>query len=245
MTTTVSRPGASSTWGALFRNETRLLARQPAVLIWTVILPVTAIIVMAAIPAARRPLDGFGGISVLQAYQPTLMIFASSMMALQMLPTLLGQYRELGYLRRLRTTPVSPWQLLGAMVILMLLVTMVEHGRAGRTGAPGRVLGHRPDRVRPGLDVAPVRARRVANAGVHGTSVDFPIDREWINNITITTGLVNATTAPDLLEDIKSGKIEPEKFVTHRFTFDQWDEAYDTFSRAAGEHALKVIVTNA
>lgn len=124
MTTTVSRPGASSTWGALFRNETRLLARQPAVLIWTVILPVTAIIVMAAIPAARRPLDGFGGISVLQAYQPTLMIFASSMMALQMLPTLLGQYRELGYLRRLRTTPVSPWQLLGAMVILMLLVTM-------------------------------------------------------------------------------------------------------------------------
>lgn len=93
------------------------------------------------------------------------------------------------------------------------------------------------DAIRPG--------GRVANAGVHGTSVDFPIDREWINNITITTGLVNATTAPDLLEDIKSGKIEPEKFVTHRFTFDQWDEAYDTFSRAADEHALKVIVTNA
>ena len=83
----------------------------------------------------------------------------------------------------------------------------------------------------------------MANAGVHGTSVDFPIDREWINNITITTGLVNATTAPQLLEDIQSGKIEPEKFVTHRFTFDQWEEAYDTFSRAADEHALKVMVT--
>lgn len=46
------------------------------------------------------------------------------MMALQMLPVLLGQYRELGYLRRLRTTPVSPWQLLGAMLARMLLGTM-------------------------------------------------------------------------------------------------------------------------
>lgn len=92
------------------------------------------------------------------------------------------------------------------------------------------------DAIRPG--------GRVANAGVHGVPVSFPIERDWINNITITTGLVNATTAEDLLEDIKAGKIAPEKFVTHRFTFDQWDEAYDTFSRAADTKALKVIVTN-
>ncbi|WP_425307350.1 ABC transporter permease [Ammonicoccus fulvus] len=123
-TVSLTSPRAASTWSALLRTESRLLARQPAILIWTVILPVAAIIVMAAIPAARRPQDGFGGLSVLQAYQPTLMIFASSMMALQMLPVLLGQYRELGYLRRLRTTPVSPWQLLGALLVLMLLVTM-------------------------------------------------------------------------------------------------------------------------
>ncbi|MGD8150941.1 zinc-binding dehydrogenase [Ornithinimicrobium sp. Y1694] len=92
------------------------------------------------------------------------------------------------------------------------------------------------DSIRPG--------GRVANAGVHGVPVSFPIERDWINNITITTGLVNATTTPQLLEDIEGGRIAPEKFVTHRFTFDQWDEAYDTFSRAADEHALKVIVTN-
>jgi alcohol dehydrogenase len=85
---------------------------------------------------------------------------------------------------------------------------------------------------------------RVANVGVHGKPVTFPIDREWINNITITTGLVNATTAPQLLEDIQAGRIAPEKFVTHRFTFDQWDDAYDTFSRAAQEQALKVVVTS-
>ena len=93
------------------------------------------------------------------------------------------------------------------------------------------------DSIRPG--------GRVANAGVHGVPVSFPIERDWINNITITTGLVNATTTEALLDDIKAGRIAPEKFVTHRFTFDQWEEAYDTFSRAADEQALKVIVSNA
>ena len=91
------------------------------------------------------------------------------------------------------------------------------------------------DAIRPG--------GRVANVGVHGAPVNFPIERDWINNITITTGLVNATTTEQLLEDITAGRIAPEKFVTHRFTFDQWEEAYDTFVRAADEHALKVIVT--
>ncbi|MEO7131598.1 MAG: alcohol dehydrogenase catalytic domain-containing protein, partial [Dermatophilaceae bacterium] len=49
------------------------------------------------------------------------------------------------------------------------------------------------DCIRPG--------GHVANVGVHGESVSFPIERDWINNITITTGLVNATTAPELLEE--------------------------------------------
>ncbi len=35
----------------------------------------------------------------------------------------------------------------------------------------------------------------VANVGVHGAPVEFPLDRLWIQNLTITTGLVNANTA--------------------------------------------------
>ncbi len=91
------------------------------------------------------------------------------------------------------------------------------------------------DSIRPG--------GRVANVGVHGEGVAFPLDRDWINNITITTGLVNATTAPELLEKIRRGDIDPAKFVTHRFTFDQMLEAYETFAHAADEHALKVIIS--
>ncbi|MGV9827777.1 alcohol dehydrogenase catalytic domain-containing protein [Gordonia sp. NPDC003429] len=92
------------------------------------------------------------------------------------------------------------------------------------------------DSLRPG--------GHLANVGVHGKSVEFPIDRDWINNLTITTGLVNATTAPELLADIERGEIAPEKFITHRFGFDEFERAYDTFARAADEHALKVIIAN-
>lgn len=48
-----------------------------------------------------------------------------SMLSLQMMPTLLGQYRELGFLRRLRTTPASPRQLLTAVLLEMLAVSLV------------------------------------------------------------------------------------------------------------------------
>ncbi|PIE26174.1 MAG: alcohol dehydrogenase [Micrococcales bacterium] len=91
------------------------------------------------------------------------------------------------------------------------------------------------DCIRPG--------GHVANAGAHGAPVTFPLERDWINNITVTTGLVNATTTPDLLDRVVSGAIEPEKFVTHRFALGDMEEAYDTFSRAAQERALKVILS--
>ena len=57
------------TASALLKSEARLLARNPGVVIWTVVLPVTASIVLAAIPAIRRPDDSLGGLSFFQVYQ--------------------------------------------------------------------------------------------------------------------------------------------------------------------------------
>lgn len=110
---------------ALFRNEFRLLLRNPAVVIWTVLIPVAAIVVMCVIPGARQPLPHFGGLSVIESYQPTLVVFAATMLALQMMPMFIGQYRELGFLRRLRTTPAHPRDLLAAILALMLVIILV------------------------------------------------------------------------------------------------------------------------
>lgn len=109
---------------ALFRNEVRMFARTPAAVVWLV-LPLLAAVIIAAIPAARRPSEVFGGLSVSQAYTPTLTLFTISMVGLVLLPQLLGDYRELGFLRRLRTTPASAADLLKACLTLMGALCLV------------------------------------------------------------------------------------------------------------------------
>jgi alcohol dehydrogenase len=83
----------------------------------------------------------------------------------------------------------------------------------------------------------------VANVGVHGKSVELKLQDLWIKDIAITTGLVSATTTPMLLRLVAQGRLTPEKFASHRFTFDTIIDAYDTFGRAAETKALKVIIT--
>ena len=84
----------------------------------------------------------------------------------------------------------------------------------------------------------------VANVGVHGKSVDFQIQKLWIQNITLTTGLVNTNTTPMLLRTVQSKKLEPQRLITHRFSFDDLPRAYEVFGNAAREKALKVIISN-
>jgi alcohol dehydrogenase len=83
----------------------------------------------------------------------------------------------------------------------------------------------------------------VANVGVHGESVELKLQELWIKDVAITTGLVSATTTPMLLKLVAQGRLAPEKFVSHRFTFDSVMDSYDTFGRAAETKALKVLIT--
>jgi len=84
----------------------------------------------------------------------------------------------------------------------------------------------------------------VANVGVHGKAVSLELQNLWIQNISISMGLVNTNTTPLLLKLVMSKKIQAEKFATHFFGFDEFIDAYDTFSRAAETKALKVVISN-
>jgi alcohol dehydrogenase len=88
--------------------------------------------------------------------------------------------------------------------------------------------------VRPGGNVAVV--------GVHGHSVDLQLQKLWIQNITLTTGLVNTNTTPMLLKNVTSGKLEPKKLITHHFAMDDILQAYEVFGNAGKEKAMKVII---
>jgi alcohol dehydrogenase len=83
---------------------------------------------------------------------------------------------------------------------------------------------------------------RVANVGVHGHSATLHLETLWIRDVTITTGLVDTSTTPRLLELIAEGRLDPTPFATHRFELEDTLEAYDTFAAAAETNALKVVL---
>ncbi len=85
----------------------------------------------------------------------------------------------------------------------------------------------------------------VANIGVHGKPVTLHLEDLWSRNVTITTGLVDATSTSTLLRLVGTGQLDPAGLVTHHFHLDQFEEAYDVFANAADTGALKVVVSSA
>jgi alcohol dehydrogenase len=84
----------------------------------------------------------------------------------------------------------------------------------------------------------------LANIGVHGKPVTLHLEKLWDRNITLTTRLVDTITTPMLFKLVQSGRLAPQKLVTHRFALADVMKAYDTFGNAAKENALKVVLTN-
>ncbi|HXY84347.1 MAG TPA: zinc-dependent alcohol dehydrogenase family protein [Gaiellaceae bacterium] len=90
------------------------------------------------------------------------------------------------------------------------------------------------DLIRPG--------GRVANIGVHGHSATLHLEKLWIRDVLITTGLVDTATTPKLLKLIEGGRLDPTRFATHHFALAETEKAYDVFGAAAETHALKVVM---
>lgn len=82
----------------------------------------------------------------------------------------------------------------------------------------------------------------IANIGVHGKSVELHLETLWARNITITTRLVDTVTTSMLFKNVQSGKLDAKKLITHHFKLDDILNAYKTFSNAAYEKTLKVIL---
>lgn len=90
------------------------------------------------------------------------------------------------------------------------------------------------DLVRPG--------GTVANVGVHGAPAQLHLERLWIKDVTITTGLVDTSSTPTLLRLLGDGRLHTDTLVTHRFGLDEIQDAYDVFERPQDSGALKVVL---
>jgi alcohol dehydrogenase len=94
------------------------------------------------------------------------------------------------------------------------------------------------------LAVRMVRAGgHVANIGVHGAPATLHLEDIWIKNLTITTGLVDTYSAPTLIGLVASHQLDTSPMITHRFKLDEFETAYDVFSRPNETGALKVLLT--
>jgi alcohol dehydrogenase len=85
---------------------------------------------------------------------------------------------------------------------------------------------------------------RVANIGVHGHSATLHLERLWTRDVTITTGLVDTRTIPQLMNLVASGRLDPTMFATHHVALGDTMSAYDTFADATNTGALKIVLND-
>jgi alcohol dehydrogenase len=83
---------------------------------------------------------------------------------------------------------------------------------------------------------------RIANVGVHGKPVTLHLEKLWTRDVTITTGLVDTFSIPQLMRLVASERLDPSLFATHRFPLDDAMAAYEAFGDAARTGALKVVL---
>ncbi|MGA8114011.1 MAG: alcohol dehydrogenase catalytic domain-containing protein [Actinocatenispora sp.] len=81
---------------------------------------------------------------------------------------------------------------------------------------------------------------RVANVGVHGAPATLHLEELWIRDVTITTGLVDTSSTPELLGMTGAGLLDPRDLLTHRYPIGQMIDAYAVFANPADSNALKV-----
>ncbi len=104
--------------------EAKLFLREPVGAFFTLVFPLMMLFLFGSI-YGNTPTEMFGGYGTVDISIPayTAMIIATT--GLMGLTITLAGNRENGVLRRLRTTPVSPFVILAAQVIVMFLMTSI------------------------------------------------------------------------------------------------------------------------
>src|SRR5215469_13415338 len=109
----------------IVQNEARLAWRRPVGILAGVAIPVLIVVIFGNIAVFHRPSPDLGGFTAFNVYVPILAVFSMAMIALLGLPVPLANYRELGYLRRLSTTPTPRSWLLAAQGVIQLAIALI------------------------------------------------------------------------------------------------------------------------
>lgn len=108
-------------FSVLLKIQARLWVREPYGLLG-IGLPVGLLVLFWYIGLLNPGSVGPTGLTVLELYIPTVLVIGYIALALYGMPITLVRDREMGWLRRVSTTPASPSRLLAAQLLLNLVI---------------------------------------------------------------------------------------------------------------------------
>jgi ABC-2 type transport system permease protein len=121
----LSKPKTTKTTSGAFQEmvkfESRLALRDPIGLIFGLVGPLVLLLIFGNVPMFKVIVPGTTR-TLFDLYLPSLIAMGVVFIALLSLPLPLVRDRELGWLRRLSTSPVSPTRLLAAQVVINVLL---------------------------------------------------------------------------------------------------------------------------
>lgn len=108
----------------LVKVEGKLALREPTGLAMGIGLPIIFLVIFGLIGVAVPGKVANTGYTVLDLYVPIIMVIGFITLGVNSLPVTLVRYREIGWLRRVSTTPESPSRLLAAQLTLNLVLAL-------------------------------------------------------------------------------------------------------------------------
>jgi ABC-2 type transport system permease protein len=109
----------------LVKVQGKFVLREPYSIIFGVALPIFLLIIFGSVPTFREPISSDTTMTVFDIYIPILIVTVLIMIGLLGLPIPIVRDREIGWLRRISTTPVSPTKLLAAQVTINIILAAV------------------------------------------------------------------------------------------------------------------------
>jgi ABC-2 type transport system permease protein len=107
----------------LTRVETALLLREPAAVLFTLLLPLVLLALNGS--SGNEPEARFGGAGIIDVLMAGYLVYVMATSAIMGLAETLASYRERGILRRMRISPLRPWQILGSHALTHLAMILV------------------------------------------------------------------------------------------------------------------------
>lgn len=106
-------------FGELLKVQAKLALREPIALLGGLALPAILLAVFGFIGQANPGNVGDSGLTIIEVWTPTILVLSIIFISVS-LPNTLVRDREIGWLRRVSTTPLHPSRLLAAQLVIDL-----------------------------------------------------------------------------------------------------------------------------